>query len=333
MNHAPATTAAAPMTSGTEGGPPAPKVSVIIPAYRAADLLGIAIGSVARQTFRDLEVIVVDDASPDDTEAVARRLLAEHGLVHTVVRQAANSGPSAARNRGVALARGEYVAFLDADDEWLPEKLARQVALMDADPAMTLCGCQADWVDINGNLIRPLYENLPDRLDDGWKLLFWNCYVATPCAMARRQDLGIAPFDTKLRVGEDRDLWIRLASNGRVGLVPERQVVIRTSPGSFMARNATLVLEDTLPMIRRHIVAFADTLPLRTRMRAIGMLHSQIGKSLDNVPGHYLTSVSHLARAVLLGYRPFDSLRQIVLTAPLVRTVKEWVKARLQKPA
>jgi len=325
-------------TIATPAPPPAPaqiapRVSVVIPAYRAADLLDIAIGSVARQTFKDLEVIVVDDASPDDTEAVARRLLAEHGLAHTVVRQPVNGGPSAARNRGVALARGEYVAFLDADDEWLPDKLALQVALMDQDPAMTLCGCQADWVDIDGTLIRPLYENLPDRLDDGWKLLFWNCYVATPCAMVRRLDLGIAPFDTKLRVGEDRDLWIRLASNGRVGLVQEKQVVIRTSPGSFMARHATLVLEDTLPMIRRHLVAFSDTLSLRTRMRAIGMLHSQIGKSLHNVPGQYLKSVSHLGRAVLLGYRPFDSLRQIVLTAPLVRAVKARLKAWLQKPA
>jgi glycosyltransferase involved in cell wall biosynthesis len=325
MSDGPAATMAA-----TAPPPRLPRVSVVIPAYRAEQLLETAISSVARQTFRDLEVIVVDDHSPDDTEGAARRLLAGTGLPHTVVRQPVNGGPSAARNRGVALARGEYVAFLDADDEWLPDKLARQVALMDADPAMTLCGCQADWVDMDGTLIRPLYDNLPDRLPDGWKTLLWNCYVATPCAMARREDLGIAPFDTSLRVGEDRDLWIRLASNGVVGLVQEKQVIIRTSEGSFMARHVKLVLEDTLPMIRRHLAAFSDTLPISTRRRAIGMLHSQIGKSLDNVPGQYLRSVGHLLRAVLMGYRPFDSLRQIVLTAPPVRRVKERIKARLR---
>lgn len=317
-------------TSGCEGRPP--KVSVVIPAYRAAGLLEKAIGSVARQTFRDLEVIVVDDASPDDTHAVAKRLLAAHGLAHIAIRLAVNGGPATARNSGVAVARGDYVAFLDADDEWLPDKLARQVAMMDADPAMTLCGCQADWVDTEGRTIGPLYRDLPDRLDNGWKLLFWNCYIATPCAMARRADLGIAPFDTALRVGEDRDLWIRLASNGAVGLVHEKQVIIRTSPSSFMARHAALVLEDTLPMIRRHLLAFSDTLPRRTRNRAIGMLHSQIGKSL-HLPDQYLRSVSHLGRAILLGYRPLDSARQIMLTAPLVRHAKQMVKARLRRSA
>ena len=309
---------------------PPPTVSVVIPAYNSASLLPVAIGSVARQTFRDFEVIVVDDCSSDDTFVRAEELCRQHGLVHTVVRQERNGGPSAARNRGVALARGTYVAFLDADDEWLPEKLARQVALMQAHPHVTLCGCQADWVNAQGEMIRPLYEDLPDLLPDGWKLLLWNCYVATPCAMARRADLGIHPFDTLLRVGEDRDLWIRLASNGTVALVQERSVVIRTSAGSFMARHATLVLQDTLPMIRRHLRAFAGHLGLRERMRALGLLYSQIGKSLDGAQGQYLRSVRYLLMAIGLGFRPFDSLRHIVLTLPLVRTTKEQVKGWLR---
>ncbi|WP_372617607.1 glycosyltransferase family 2 protein [Falsiroseomonas sp.] len=308
---------------------PQPKVSVVIPAYNAAGLIGAAIESVMRQTLRDLEVIVVDDCSSDGTEERARTLLAASGLPHTVVRQPVNGGPSAARNRGVALARGEYVAFLDADDEWLPEKLALQAALMDANPQVTLCGCQADWMDTDGRHIRPLYEDLPAMLPDGWKLLLWNCYIATPCAMARRIDLGIAPFDVGLRVGEDRDLWIRLASNGQVGLVNRRLVLIKVSADSFMARHATLVLQHTLPMIRRHLAAFTDLLSARDRMRAIGLLHSQIGKSLSGAPGQYLRSVKHLALATLAGYRPLDSLRQIVFTAPLVRSTKNRMKAWL----
>lgn len=308
----------------------APRVSVVIPAYNAGPLIDVAIRSVARQTLRDLEVIIVDDASTDDTAGRARALLEQCGLRHTVVRQEVNAGPSAARNRGVALASGEYVAFLDADDEWLPGKLDLQVALMDRHPYVTLCGCQADWVDPRGALIRPLYEGLPELLPEGWKLLLWNCYVATPCAMARRIDLGVRPFDPALRVGEDRDLWIRLATNGTVGLVNSRQVIIRMSVGSHMARHAMLVMQDTMPMIRRHLARMGGLLSWRDRQRAIGLLHSQIGKSLDGVAGQYWRSARHLGLAVLCGYRPFDSLRQILYTAPGFRGTKAFIKARLQ---
>ncbi len=275
-------------------------------------------------------MIVVDDASGDDTAAHAEMLLQSYGLAHAIIRLTVNGGPSVARNRGVALARGEYVAFLDADDEWLPDKLGLQVALMDANPRITLCGCQADWVDLAGQLIRPLYQDLPTLLPDGWKLLLWNCYVATPCAMARRLDLGIHPFDPGLRVGEDRDLWIRLASNGTVGLVNRKLVTIKTSSGSHMAKHATLVMEHTRPMIRRHLAAFADYLSIGDRMRAEGLLHSQIGKSMASAPGQYRRSAKHMLLALLAGYRPLDSARQLVLTLPVVRDAKSYVKGALR---
>lgn len=310
-------------------GAPLPTVSVVIPAYNAAAFLDVAIDSVARQTYRNLEIIVIDDASDDRTAERAQELLASHGLRHTVKRLSVNGGPSFARNRGVELARGEYVAFLDADDEWLPEKLAKQVALMDANPRVTLCGCQADWVDVNGGLIRPLYKDLPPLLPEGWKLLLWNCYVATPCAMVRRLDLGIYPFDVNLRVGEDRDLWIRLASNGTVGLVNEKLVVIRTSSGSFMARHAQLVQEHTKPMIEGHLASLADGLTMRDRMRALGLLHSQIGKCLIHAPGQYVAGLGHLCLAVLAGFRPADGIRSLLFALPVIRDVKTVAKAWL----
>jgi hypothetical protein len=304
----------------------APTVSIIIPAYNASGLLEAAIASIAAQTLREIEVILVDDASSDDTAAQARTLLARHGLAHEVIRLAANAGPAAARNRGVAAARGTYVAFLDADDEWLPDKLRLQVALMEANPKVTLCGCQADWVDGSGTVIGPLYQDLPALLPDGWKLLLWNCYVATPCAMARRRDLGTEPFDPRLRIGEDRDLWIKLASNGVVGLVPEKLVNIRVSPASYMSRHTALLTQYTKPMLEKHLGAFADTLSLRERMRAIGSLHSQIGKGLSGAAGQYLKSCRHLLMAALLGFRPMDSLRHLLFTSPLVSPLKRYVK-------
>jgi hypothetical protein len=300
-----------------------------MPAFNAASLLPQAIASVAAQTLREVELILVDDCSTDDTAMVARGLLERGGLRGEVIRLPANGGPAVARNAGVARARGTYVAFLDADDVWLPEKLELQAALLDAHPSVTLCGCQADWVDATGRVVGPLYQGLPDLVPDGWKRLLWNCFVATPCAMARRADLGLHPFDPALRVGEDRDLWIKLASNGTVGLVPRCMARILVSPGSFMARHTELVRRCTWPMVERHLASFADALTPFDRLRARASLHSQVGKSLSAAPGQYLASGRHLLVAALSGFRPLDNLRHLAFTTPGVRDVKRHLKEML----
>lgn len=311
------------------GDATAPRVSVVIPAYNAAALLPRAIASVAAQTMRDVEVLVVDDASSDNSADAAEGLLRGLGLTHQVLRQTRNGGPAVARNAGVAMARGDYVAFLDADDVWMPEKLARQVALLDANSNVTLCGCQADWVDSEGMVVAPLFEDLPALLPDGWKRLLWHCYVATPCAVVRRADLGTQPFDPALRVGEDRDLWIKLATNGVVGLVQPSCARILISPGSFMATHTELVVRCTWPMVEQQLANFGDALTVVERMRVRGSLHSQVGKSLSAEPGNFLKSSQHLMAAALLGFRPFDSMRHLAFTAPGMRTIKRHVKGRL----
>jgi len=111
-----------------------PLVSCVIPAFNAEAHLGEAIDSVLAQSHRVLEVVVVDDGSTDGTAQVA-----QSGGELVIYVQQANAGPSSARNRGVELARGELVAFLDADDRWLEGKLARQVALLSARPELDGC--------------------------------------------------------------------------------------------------------------------------------------------------------------------------------------------------
>ena len=110
-----------------------PMVSVIIPTFNRAALVREAVASVKAQTYRDYEILVVDDASTDDTrEALAA------GREVRVLRQADRRGVAAARNRGIAAARGEWLAFLDSDDLWLPEKLARQMAYLADQPDLSL---------------------------------------------------------------------------------------------------------------------------------------------------------------------------------------------------
>jgi hypothetical protein len=216
-----------------------------------------------------------------------------------------------------------YVAFLDADDVWLPRKLELQVARMDADPTMALCGCQALWVRGDTDEGRPLFADLPSTMTDGWKRLLWDCYIATPCAMARRADLGPAPFDTSLRVGEDRDLWIRLARKGAVGLVPEPLARLTISPGSYMARHAGLIASDTAPMIERHLRAYAGEIGARERRLARGKLASDIGKALARERGRYLEAARHLLTAAAHGFAPLDSLRHLALSAPPIRSAAD----------
>lgn len=116
------------MTSSTpsERWSMSPAVSVIIPSYNRAHMLGTAINSVLAQVFQDWELIVVDDGSTDNTEEVVHAFGDER---IRYIRQGRNSGASAARNRCLAVSRGRYVAFLDSDDEWFPEKLTRQMAV------------------------------------------------------------------------------------------------------------------------------------------------------------------------------------------------------------
>lgn len=303
-----------------------PKVSVVIPAYRAADKIGRAVESVGRQTFTDLEVIVVDDASQDDTAETATLHLKRSGLRHQIIVQPRNGGPAAARNAGVRAATGEYIAFLDADDYWLPEKLARQVAVLDADPDVTICGCQAMWVPSDGSPPFPLFHNLPDVMPKGWKILLWDCFIATPCAMVRQIDLGTAPFDTALRVGEDRDLWIKLASNGKVAVIQNVCVMIDLNPSSYMARHAMLIEQDAGPMIEKHLRAFSDLLGFREARLARGRIASQIGKALALDPATFARGSRYLFKAATLGYEPFDNLRHLALTAPVIRELKRLVK-------
>jgi glycosyltransferase involved in cell wall biosynthesis len=200
-------------------GGPRPLVSVVIPTYNRAPLLGRALASVAAQTFRDHEIVVVDDGSTDDTHAVVRGLAAP---VRLLVQ--ANAGVSAARNRGVAEARGEWIAFLDSDDCWLPEKLARQVAFVAADPTVVACQTEELWIR-NGVRVNPARHHRKPS-GDIFPASLALCLVSPSAVMLRRETLrALGGFDEGLPACEDYDLWLRLSLHAPVHLVAEPLVV------------------------------------------------------------------------------------------------------------
>lgn len=226
----------------------APTVSVVIPAYNAAWCVRTAIDSVLAQDWRDFELIVVDDGSTDDTAAV----LASYGERLRVVAQP-NGGLSSARNAGIHAATGELVAFLDADDAWLPAKLARQVELMRSRPALGFSSCAARVVDPDGRLLNV------------WSCAGWegpflvhlfgaNADVAgSGSAVIARRTLfdQVGGFDESLRSLEDIDMWMRLAAVADYACIEDALAVVLKRPAS-MSRNLQVMRDAAVRVMRKN---------------------------------------------------------------------------------
>lgn len=182
----------------------APQVSVVMPAYNSAAWIRDAVASVKAQTFEDWELIVVDDASDDDTPAVLRELAAGDARIHTVS-LSNNQGAGEARNAGIAKARGRYLAFLDSDDRWLPEKLERQLRFMrDGDRAFTF----TRYIKVNaqGERLGGAIE-MPERT--AYRDVLKHCCMATPTVMFDREQLNDIRMPA-LTHGEDHVLWLSM---------------------------------------------------------------------------------------------------------------------------
>jgi glycosyltransferase involved in cell wall biosynthesis len=197
------------------------RVSVIIPTYNRAWCLSEAIDSVLAQTFQDMELIVVDDGSTDDTDTI----LAGYGGQARLLRQT-NQGVSAARNHGMRYARGDLLAFLDSDDLWHPDKLLRQAAFFDTHPEAMICQSEEIWMR-RGVRVNPKRRH---RKPSGWifEASLALCLVSPSAVMMRRgllEDMG--GFDESLPACEDYDLWLRVSLRYPIHLLEEPLVIKR----------------------------------------------------------------------------------------------------------
>lgn len=193
-----------------------PKVSVIVPAYGHGGLIGETLASVFAQTFTDHEIIVINDGSPDDT-AERLRPLTDAGRIRYF--EQANVGQAATRNRGLAEARGEYVAFLDDDDLWPPDKLAWQSEWLDARPDVILVAGSHVLVDARGEVLEsPAMKG--GRLTLG-RLLSGEHFTSPGQTLIRAAILREAGgFDPALWGTDDYELWLRLSQFGAMDAVP-----------------------------------------------------------------------------------------------------------------
>ncbi|MEW6347591.1 MAG: glycosyltransferase [Thermodesulfobacteriota bacterium] len=194
-------------------------VSVVIPTYNRAHLLMRAVESVRRQTFRDFELIVVDDGSSDGTSELLEGLSADvQSFRHP------NRGVAAARNLGIEHSHGELIAFLDSDDEWLPEKLAMQVARYDGANPDFFCHTNEIWLR-NG---KELSQKKIHRKQGGrfFERALERCLISPSSAMMSRALLDrFGRFDETLPAAEDYDLWLRVTAYCEVQFIPRPLVI------------------------------------------------------------------------------------------------------------
>jgi glycosyltransferase involved in cell wall biosynthesis len=190
------------------------RISVVVPAFNAASTLARAIESVLGQSHPAAEIIVVNDGSSDNTPAVAQKYRSNVQLLNLH-----HGGVSRARNHGIEASSGEWIAFLDADDQWMPEKLAIQLARTERHPSAALVATGAEY-ERNGRIYKATRTDKVGHLVRD--LLLGNC-INTSTVMVRRSALDAPPkrFPVDIGFGEDWEMWVALAAANEILLIPD----------------------------------------------------------------------------------------------------------------
>lgn len=225
------------------------RVSVIIPAFNSVGTIVRAVESVLSQDWSNLELIVVDDGSTDGTA----ELLAVRYPEQVIVIRQDNRGAAAARNRGIAAAKGEFVAFLDADDEWVPGKLRLQIEQLDENSGAALCFADMSHWE-NGREIYRSYLRERGLGPCGGKIfdrLLQECFIFTPTVIVRRTVFAtVGPFDEGLRICEDYDLWLRIAKRFEIIFV-NATLLKRYRTGANLTENRLLFGQSLVALFER----------------------------------------------------------------------------------
>lgn len=276
------------------------RVSVLIPVYKGERFIALALQSALSQTHTDLEIIIVNDGSPDNSEAVIQPFLADP-RVHYI--KQANAGVAAARNAAIKHATGDYFALLDQDDLWHPEKLARQIELFKSNPRLGLVHCHAVPIDAKGNVL----SADPGRPRSTPLQAFTEIFIGNPiqaCAglFSREALEAVGEFDAApaLRFADEYDLWLRIAGRFEVGYVADTLAYYRLHGENNSA--------DIVPMVRATLAVLAKARlehPALVSAIPAPMLQARFARLFLNLAaceqggGKSLAAVIHALRAWL----------------------------------
>ncbi len=288
--------------------PSNPLVSVVIPTYNSGSYVVEAIESVLAQTYKNFEILVVDDGSTDDTKEV---LVKYEGKIRYLYKS--NGGVSLARNYGIEHSAGDYVAFLDADDVWLPEKLVKQMAAIAREPGAEAAHTAFSIGDVKletigmGKVLRSEQEVLDD-------LFFVGNVVGTPSSVVVEKEMlaRIGGFDPELSQCADWDMWIRIALATGIVFVDEPLIKYRQHDGN-MSNNAVLLESDSTLMFDKAFNLEGLPYHIRTKRQAVYAKNFMVLAGTYFRAGRYKDFVRCAAKAVSLDRSQFKYLASFPL--------------------
>lgn len=217
-----------------------PTVSVIIPTYNRAQLIAMAIDSVLAQTYKDLEIIVVDDSSTDNTEELVKGFIKRDNRIK-YIKHDINKGGAEARNTGIKNARGDYVAFLDSDDMWVSEKLERQINIFEENDDIALV--YSNFIRVNDAGEHIGLGIKPKTIISGFifrEILLRKVYVPLQTWIVRKDCFEeVGGFDTEFRTSHDRDMIVRIARQYKIFGVKEPLTLFRRHTITPRLRNVS----------------------------------------------------------------------------------------------
>lgn len=222
-----------------------PLVSVIVPNFNGGPYIRQALDSIVSQSYKNLEIIVIDDGSTDDSVEVLTEYAAKTTEMTLVLQQ--NAGVAVARNKGISVARGDYIAFLDSDDYWHPEKLSLQIDILGKEQNFGVCfssymlwppGTDNNYQNPDVMYSRRSFEPglAVDKEFTGWiyHILLRDVYVWTGTVVIRKEVLNrVGGFNNELKIGEDHDLWLRIADKYQMVKLSFPSALYRTRPNSI----------------------------------------------------------------------------------------------------
>ena len=298
-----------------------PRVSVIIPAYNHAAYVRQCVDSVLAQTYKDLEIVVVDDGSTDGTFEILREYGTKIRLHHQE-----NGGTQKARNKAVGLALGDYIALLDSDDAWLPTKLQRQIKAFSATPTPGVVYSLAYVMDSTGRVLsdrRPFGAPMsnPERAFEELLLEF---RIPTLTAVIRRSCLDeVGVFDESLIGAADRDLWLRIAAKWPILCIPESLAIYRIHPRNTtneLLRSGRIVTERTKVLERAFRLMPANTATESLKHRAYAAARLVAVEACLSA-GDAVGAGTELARAVRLDPSAVGSTEELIR-----RRIRRWAE-------
>ncbi len=237
-----------------------PLVSVVIPTFNRYDFLKETVSSVLEQTYANIEVIIISDNSSDQTSSIINHFHDERCHFYGLTEK--SSGPAAVRNYALSKCKGSLIAFCDDDDLWAPDKLKKQVAIMNANTDVALVATNVRYFSEEKSAL--LYTaglkgflNRLSFIPRKYLMAFYNCIVISS-AMVRKENLPIKAFneDAEYQGHEDVDLWLKLCSGYKAIIIPEYLTIYRIHPSQISTVTNTEYKRQALKILRDHFTHF-----------------------------------------------------------------------------